>query len=641
MSRIGLILFTICALFPAAARAACSNPTGIKGEIIYNEDYGVIQFCNNTDWIKMGGSILDSRIGALTNTKWCNTDGTQINCTQDAPLAEEVDPKIGTLTAGKWCTTNGSVVSCAQDAPAAGVAGSDKQIQFNDGGSTLAGAANLYWDKANGRLGIGTATPAALLHLQSSTSASMFLQTTGASNNAHIIWQTDTANASLFGIMNSSATANNNFNNIPLGARIGTGGAATGGLVLYTQSTTAPLIFVTGGVAFANERMRIDSEGKIGIGTATPAATALLDLTSTAKGFLPPRMTEAQRDAIATPATGLVVYNSDTDALNYYDGSDWAAVGASLPTCPAGDIQVSDGDGWICSSADAPDAFSFSDQTDVEISTLVTSDIVKITGTSGTQTTSVSGDGSPQYRACLNSSCATVLTDWTSGASGIGNNQFVQLRLTSSASLSTLLTAMMTIGGANANWNVTTSSPPPVTPGSQNFTAGTTNFVVPQYNTLTIWLKAAGGGGGGGGRYATGSSGATGGASSCAVLGLTANGGGGGAGGASPPGSTGANGASGNASGGDINTTGGGAAGGVGGINYSIPSTGRGGTGGYGGYVSKTFTYGAPGAPVPGDTISVTISGSAAGGSAQDPTDTGLVYSGSPSTAGSGNATWN
>ena len=56
--------------------------------------------------------------------------------------------------------------------------------------------------------------------------------------------------------------------------------------------------------------------GAVGMG-AVPAASALMELASTTRGFLPPRMTEAQRDAIATPATGLVVYNTNTNALNY------------------------------------------------------------------------------------------------------------------------------------------------------------------------------------------------------------------------------------------------------------------------------------------------------------------------------------
>ncbi|MES2285246.1 MAG: glycine-rich protein [Bacteroidota bacterium] len=69
----------------------------------------------------------------------------------------------------------------------------------------------------------------------------------------------------------------------------------------------------------------------VGIGTASPAATSALDITSTTKGILIPRMTTAQRDAITTPATGLQVYNTDCKSLNYYTGTCWIALSKSLP----------------------------------------------------------------------------------------------------------------------------------------------------------------------------------------------------------------------------------------------------------------------------------------------------------------------
>jgi hypothetical protein len=50
---------------------------------------------------------------------------------------------------------------------------------------------------------------------------------------------------------------------------------------------------------------------QVGIGTVTPDASAILDLESGTKGFLPPRMTLAQINAIATPAEGLIVYCLD------------------------------------------------------------------------------------------------------------------------------------------------------------------------------------------------------------------------------------------------------------------------------------------------------------------------------------------
>ena len=58
-----------------------------------------------------------------------------------------------------------------------------------------------------------------------------------------------------------------------------------------------------------------------------PDASAMLDVQSSSKGFLPPRMTEAERLAIASPATGLMVYQTTgTVGLYYFDGSVWKDV---------------------------------------------------------------------------------------------------------------------------------------------------------------------------------------------------------------------------------------------------------------------------------------------------------------------------
>ena len=68
------------------------------------------------------------------------------------------------------------------------------------------------------------------------------------------------------------------------------------------------------------------TSGTVGFGTSTPSEKALLDLTSTTKGFLPPRMTTTQRDAITSVPAGLMVYNTTTNKLNFYNGSAWEAV---------------------------------------------------------------------------------------------------------------------------------------------------------------------------------------------------------------------------------------------------------------------------------------------------------------------------
>jgi len=65
---------------------------------------------------------------------------------------------------------------------------------------------------------------------------------------------------------------------------------------------------------------------QVGVGTTTPDASSILDVTSTSKGFLAPRMTAAQRTVIASPATGLMVYQTDgTSGFYYYNGTAWVA----------------------------------------------------------------------------------------------------------------------------------------------------------------------------------------------------------------------------------------------------------------------------------------------------------------------------
>jgi hypothetical protein len=72
------------------------------------------------------------------------------------------------------------------------------------------------------------------------------------------------------------------------------------------------------------------------IGSQAPAtASAALDIASITKGILIPRMTEAQRDAISSPATGLQIYNTDDDVFNYWDGDSWEPVGSGDLVGPA------------------------------------------------------------------------------------------------------------------------------------------------------------------------------------------------------------------------------------------------------------------------------------------------------------------
>lgn len=75
----------------------------------------------------------------------------------------------------------------------------------------------------------------------------------------------------------------------------------------------------------------------VGIGTIAPHSSAALDISSASQGFLPPRITLAQRNAMTNPSAGLVIWCSDCNEMQVYNGSLWknmsghAASGISYP----------------------------------------------------------------------------------------------------------------------------------------------------------------------------------------------------------------------------------------------------------------------------------------------------------------------
>ena len=69
-----------------------------------------------------------------------------------------------------------------------------------------------------------------------------------------------------------------------------------------------------------------NAQNNVGIGTNAPNSSSILDLSATDKGFLVPRVTQTQRQSIASPATGLLVFDITVNCFYYYDGAAWLSL---------------------------------------------------------------------------------------------------------------------------------------------------------------------------------------------------------------------------------------------------------------------------------------------------------------------------
>ncbi|TKB98897.1 hypothetical protein [Pedobacter cryophilus] len=112
------------------------------------------------------------------------------------------------------------------------------------------------------------------------------------------------------------------------------------------------LIFLLG---FKNIALA-QTTGSVGIGTTLPYANAILDITSTEKGLLIPRLTAAQRDVL-TPklnlvANGLLIYNVTTLRFNYWNGTQWNDVGLA----GAAGARGADGTVWYAGQGVPPNS---------------------------------------------------------------------------------------------------------------------------------------------------------------------------------------------------------------------------------------------------------------------------------------------
>jgi hypothetical protein len=115
-------------------------------------------------------------------------------------------------------------------------------------------------------------------------------------------------------------------------------------------------------------------------------------------------------------------------------------------------------------------SFSFNNISNQSTSTVVTSNIVQITGINCLVPATATGSGSPQFQICSDGVCSSVVQSWTAGPAALQSDQFIQIRQTTSATGGLTVNAAVIIGGGASVWSASTvgscaglpGSPPPI-----------------------------------------------------------------------------------------------------------------------------------------------------------------------------------
>jgi len=241
-----------------------------------------IKSINSTSLLGSGDLSVQETLISGTNVKTINS--TSLLGSGDVAVQE-------TLVSGTNIKTinSTSLLGSGDISVSASAGGSDSQIQFNDSGAF--GADSLFnWDNTNKRLGVGETTPTARVHIKGE----------GATSATNSILIQSSSGSERFKIGDDGKIYFNGVNLIVQGKQI-YNGATSNGFLKFNAS-----------------RLEYSDSSTSGLENS-----AALTITSTTRGFLPPRMTTTQINNIEGAAAGLIVYDTTTNNLKCYDGSAW------------------------------------------------------------------------------------------------------------------------------------------------------------------------------------------------------------------------------------------------------------------------------------------------------------------------------
>ena len=307
-------------------------PSGVAGAIQFSNGSAFASDAANFFW-----DDTNNRLGVGTNvpTATIHTKGAGNTSATNALYVENSD------SSQLLKLTNNGVLSLGLNFPK--IAGSNVIGGFS-GGFNCAYNNGVYFSvgendiatmvmDSSRNVGIGTSSPTAKTHIKGSGSTSATTSLLVQNSAGQMALQvTDDKIVSVAGRIYLDGAFDQIYTQSSAQIRVqgyhgmqifrGTGVTSTMFEVFDNATTSGGLLMNVKNTAFAN-MFAINYLGQASMGTASPNASAQLQIDSTTRGFLPPRMTTTQKNAISSPAAGLVVYDSTTNKLQCYNGSTW------------------------------------------------------------------------------------------------------------------------------------------------------------------------------------------------------------------------------------------------------------------------------------------------------------------------------
>jgi hypothetical protein len=317
----------------------------------------------SVDWGDIGGTLSNQTdLNTALNGKVPTTRTLTINGTTQDLSADRTFTISTGITIGTTAITSGTV----------------GRVLFEGTGNVVQESANLFWDNTNGRLGIG-GTPTNTLNVVGSTTTFDVVTWKSSTGNTGYL-ASDTAQIAIATAPNGGGSyLAMNTNNFTISSnalwRVVVGGSErmripTTGNVLINTTTDAGFRLDVNGTARVQSTLTVSGGGAVIAGqlqangglkasvilnntfntnvnsatifqssdalgearfynsvcagfVSTINASAILQAESTTKGFLPPRMTTTQKNAIASPAKGLQIFDTTLNRPCFYDGTTW------------------------------------------------------------------------------------------------------------------------------------------------------------------------------------------------------------------------------------------------------------------------------------------------------------------------------